>query len=164
MHIDPVSKIAKDARILIVDDEELNVSQLGQVLSRAGYAICISITDPAEALAKFADVQPDLLLLDWHMEPLSGLEFIQELLSLRRRHLAPHLPSMRHGGRFEIVDGVLRVEWELTQDVRWTLIAHFGAHAAYAAVPAAATIFSMGAAAAAPQVRLEPGGVIVTCG
>jgi maltooligosyltrehalose trehalohydrolase len=93
------------------------------------------------------------------------LEFIQELLSLRRRHLAPHLPAMRHGGRFEIVNEVLRVEWRLTHDARWTLIAHFGAHAAYASVPSAATIFSMGAAAAAaPQVRLEPGGVIVTCG
>ena len=93
------------------------------------------------------------------------LEFIQELLSLRRRHLAPHLSSMRHGGRFEIVGEVLRAEWQLTWDARWTLIAHFGAHAAYATVPAAATIFSLGAAAApAPQVRLEPGGVIVTCG
>jgi maltooligosyltrehalose trehalohydrolase len=93
------------------------------------------------------------------------LELIQELLSLRRRHLAPHLSSMRHGGRFEIVGEVLRAEWRLINEARWTLIAHFGTHAAYATVPSAATIFSMGAAAAAaPQVRLEPGGVIVTCG
>jgi len=93
------------------------------------------------------------------------LELIQELLSLRRRHLAPHLSSMRHGGRFEIVGEVLRAEWRLINDARWTLIAHFGTHAAHATVPSAATIFSMGAAAAAaPQVRLEPGGVIVTCG
>jgi maltooligosyltrehalose trehalohydrolase len=107
--------------------------------------------------------------LNWQERRLTPhrtrLEFIQELLSLRRRHLAPHLSSMRQGGRFEIIGDVLRAEWQLNQDARWTLIAHFGRHAAYATMPSAATIFSMGAAAAAaPQVRLEPGGVIVTCG
>lgn len=73
---------------------------------------------------------------------------------------------MRHGGRFEIVDEVLRTEWRLTHEARWTLMAHFGTHAAYATMPASgATVFSIGAVPApAPQVRLEPGGVIVTCG
>lgn len=79
MQFDPITNVARDARILIVDDQDNNVTALSQILDRAGYAICISITDPAEALAKFAAIQPDLLLLDWHMEPLSGLEFIQEL-------------------------------------------------------------------------------------
>jgi putative two-component system response regulator len=79
MQIDPITNVAKDARILIVDDREENISALSQILGRAGYAICISITEPREALAKFADIQPDLLLLDWHMEPLSGLEFIEML-------------------------------------------------------------------------------------
>lgn len=79
MQIDPITHVARDARILIVDDQENNIAPLSQILGRAGYAICISITDPAEALVKFADIQPDLLLLDWHMEPLSGLDFIQEL-------------------------------------------------------------------------------------
>jgi maltooligosyltrehalose trehalohydrolase len=108
--------------------------------------------------------------LEWHERKLpphrARLDFIQELLSLRRRHLAPHLPVMRQGGRFEIVNDVLRAEWRLSSDTLWTLIAHFGTHAAYATVPAAAaTVFSMGAvAASAPQVRLEPGAAIVTCG
>jgi putative two-component system response regulator len=79
MQLDPTTNVAKDARILIVDDREANISALSQILGRAGYAICISVTDPAEALGKFAALQPDLLLLDWHMEPVSGLDFIQAL-------------------------------------------------------------------------------------
>jgi maltooligosyltrehalose trehalohydrolase len=108
--------------------------------------------------------------LRWHERTFPAhrarLDFIQELLSLRRRHLAPHLPAMRRGGRFEIVNGVLRVEWRLTNDMQWTLIAHFGMHAANATLPASgATIFSVGAVvAAALQARLEPGAAIVTCG
>ena len=79
MHIDPSSNIAKDARILIVDDEELNVTLLGQILSRAGYGICISITDPQMAVAKFQEIQPDLLLLDWHMGEFSGADVLREI-------------------------------------------------------------------------------------
>jgi CheY-like chemotaxis protein len=79
MQLDPVTNVAKGARILIVDDEHDNVSTISQILRRAGYAICISITDSAEALEKFAGIQPDVLLLDWHMEPLSGLDFIENL-------------------------------------------------------------------------------------
>jgi len=81
MQIDPITNVARDARLLIVDDEESSISALSHILGRAGYAICISISDPREALAKFAALQPDLLLLDWHMEPFSGLDFIQEIKS-----------------------------------------------------------------------------------
>jgi putative two-component system response regulator len=79
MQLDPITHVARDARILIVDDREDNTSALSSILRRAGYAICISMTDPREALRKFPDLNPDLVLLDWHMEPVSGLEFIEAL-------------------------------------------------------------------------------------
>ena len=79
MQLDPVTHIARDARILIVDDRPDNTTILSQILGRAGYAICVSITNPAEALANFVDLQPDLILLDWHMFPISGLDFIEDL-------------------------------------------------------------------------------------
>jgi putative two-component system response regulator len=79
MLFDPFTNVARDARILIVDDMQANVTGLSQILARAGYAICISVTDPLEALDKFPELRPDLLLLDWHMEPVSGLEFIEQL-------------------------------------------------------------------------------------
>jgi maltooligosyltrehalose trehalohydrolase len=92
------------------------------------------------------------------------LDFIRELLALRRRYLAPHLSGRTRAGRFEIVNDVLRVEWRLADSRSWCLIAHFGEHAVYAALPATGTrVFSLGGvAAAAPQARLEPGAVIAT--
>ena len=81
MNIDPITHIARDARILIVDDDRNNVTALGQILSRAGYAICISITDPRKAAAKFHEMQPDLLLLDWHMGEWTGLDVLNEIRS-----------------------------------------------------------------------------------
>ncbi len=81
MQLDPITNVAKDARILIIDDREENIEALARIISRAGYAICISITDPGEALGNIAALQPDILLLDWHMAPVSGLDFIQSLKS-----------------------------------------------------------------------------------
>ncbi|MDP9291471.1 MAG: response regulator [Verrucomicrobiota bacterium] len=73
------SPITKNARILIIDDEPDNIMGLKRLLDRQGYAICISITDPREAIEQFATMQPDLVLLDWHMTPISGLKVLQEL-------------------------------------------------------------------------------------
>jgi hypothetical protein len=80
--------------------------------------------------------------------------------------LAPHLSNSIRAGRFEIVDEVLRVEWRLADGQPWRLVIHFGAHAAYAALPTAGTtVFSMGSVpAATPQARLEPGAVIAFYG
>jgi maltooligosyltrehalose trehalohydrolase len=91
------------------------------------------------------------------------LRFIEELLRLRQRHLAPLLNGHPAAGRFEIVDGVLRLEW-LLGGKSWRVLANFGRHAAYAdAPPSAAMLFALGATPAAPpQARLEPGSVIVS--
>jgi len=94
------------------------------------------------------------------------LDFIRELLALRRRYLAPRLSNHIRAGRCEIVDEVLRVEWRLADGQPWRLFVHFGAHAAYAVLPTGGTtVFSMGSVpAAAPQARLEPGAVIAVYG
>ena len=106
--------------------------------------------------------------LNWqerHASPhRERLDFIRELLALRRRYLAPHLSNRMHAGEFTVINDVLHLEWRLADDRTWCLMAHFGKHAAYAALPdTGTTVFSMGLAPApAPQARLEPGAVIAT--
>lgn len=92
------------------------------------------------------------------------LDFIRELLALRRRYLAPHLSSRARPGNFAIANDVLRVEWQLADGRVWSLIAHFGQHAVYAALPETGTrVFSAGGVGVtALQARLEPGAVIAT--
>jgi maltooligosyltrehalose trehalohydrolase len=94
------------------------------------------------------------------------LRFIRKLLALRQRHLAPYLPYLSRGGRYELIGAVLRAEWKLRDDSFWRLLVHFGSDAVYrTALSNGTIIYSAGVeAAAAPQVRLEPGAVIVSCG
>ncbi|HWN19181.1 MAG TPA: HD domain-containing phosphohydrolase [Gemmatimonadales bacterium] len=68
-----------DARILIVDDEPANVKILERVLAVAGYRRVTALTAPREAIARFAEINPDLLLLDLHMPEIDGITLMERL-------------------------------------------------------------------------------------
>jgi putative two-component system response regulator len=68
-----------DACILIVDDEPPNVKVLKRVLAVAGYRRVTAITAPLEAIARFSEIEPDLLLLDLHMPEIDGVAVMERL-------------------------------------------------------------------------------------
>ncbi len=74
--MDSSTTVQTNARILIIDDQETCAQFLEHILQRAGYAICITITDPAVAVRRMVELAPDLVLLDLMMEPLSGLDVL----------------------------------------------------------------------------------------
>ena len=69
----------KTSRILILDDEPANVRLLERLLERAGYAHFRSTTDSRQALPLYAELQPDLILLDMHLPDLPGDEELRQL-------------------------------------------------------------------------------------
>ncbi len=69
----------RDARILIVDDEEMNIRMLEQVLEPAGYTELASTTDARQVLPLFREFRPDLVLLDIKMPHLDGHEVLERL-------------------------------------------------------------------------------------
>jgi signal transduction histidine kinase len=69
----------RNARILIIDDDESSVSALTRVLTQTGYKNCTAITDSDLAAKQFVDLNPDLLLLDLHMQPVSGMEILNRI-------------------------------------------------------------------------------------
>ena len=70
----------KAPKILIVDDEPFNVDLLEQELDDQGYATCAA-TGGEEALEVLASEKPDLVLLDWMMPGLDGIEVLQRMRS-----------------------------------------------------------------------------------
>ena len=68
-------------RILIVDDEPLNLDLLDQELAEMGHVTERAI-DGSEALAKLDTVNPDLVLLDYQMPGMNGIGVLREI---RRR-------------------------------------------------------------------------------
>jgi len=67
------------ARILIVDDQEPNVSLLVQLLGEAGYTCVTSTMNPLEVCALHRKNQYDLILLDLQMPGMDGFHVMQGL-------------------------------------------------------------------------------------
>ena len=67
------------ANILIVDDQEVNVSLLEQMLAEAGYTHVASTRDPHEVCALHRRHHYDLILLDLQMPGMDGFEVMEGL-------------------------------------------------------------------------------------
>ena len=68
-----------NASILIVDDQESNVSLLEQLLREAGYACVASTMNPREVCALHRKNRYDLILLDLQMPGMDGFEVMEGL-------------------------------------------------------------------------------------
>jgi PAS domain S-box-containing protein len=68
-----------NASILIVDDQEANVSLLDQLLHKAGYVSVSSTMNPQEVCALHRMNRYDLILLDLQMPGMDGFQVIEAL-------------------------------------------------------------------------------------
>jgi CheY-like chemotaxis protein len=66
------------AKILLVEDNELNRDMLSRRLSRRGYLV-VEATDGEAALALAASERPDLILMDMSLPGLDGWEATRRL-------------------------------------------------------------------------------------
>lgn len=71
----------RDARVLIVDDEPVNVGLLEAFLEDNGMTRFRSTSDPREARGLFREFAPDLVLLDLMMPHLDGFAVMQQLFA-----------------------------------------------------------------------------------
>lgn len=79
---------ATSKRILVVEDNELNMKLLNDVLEAHGYEVLS--TGRGEVAVEWArEYHPDLILMDLQLPDLSGLEATQQLKSDAKTHDIP---------------------------------------------------------------------------
>ena len=90
------------ANVLIVDDNILNVQILKKILTDAGFCRLTFTTDSTKALDIYKEIHPDLVLLDFNMPNLNGIEVMEQMRALEGDHYLPVLmlsaeedPSLR---------------------------------------------------------------------
>ena len=83
-------------RILVVDDEPLNVELLEQELTDGGYEVDAAY-DGEAALTMITDSPPDLILLDVLMPGLDGIEVCRRLKQDPATRLIPVIIMTGHG-------------------------------------------------------------------
>jgi len=77
-----IDSTCKNAKILIVDDQQANIDILAGLLDALGYTNVKTITDSRLVIELFKADEPDLILLDLMMPHLSGFEVMEQLKSL----------------------------------------------------------------------------------
>lgn len=88
--------------VLVIDDEQAVRQMVAFNLEREGYQVR-QAADTIAARGEIADVRPDLLLLDWMLPGMSGLEFAR---ALRRESYGQDLPIIMLTARGEEEDMV----------------------------------------------------------
>lgn len=80
-----------NSKIMIVDDDPVNVLLLEKMLAHEGYNTLHSTSDSTQALALFAEIRPDLVLLDLTMPQVDGFEVMNQL---KKVDLEPRVPIL----------------------------------------------------------------------
>ncbi|HLO76300.1 MAG TPA: phosphate regulon transcriptional regulator PhoB [Magnetospirillum sp.] len=88
--------------ILIVEDEAALATMLRYNLEKEGFRVC-EAGDGEEALTVVAERKPDLVLLDWMLPSLSGIEVCRQL---RRKQATRELPVIMLTARGEEGDKI----------------------------------------------------------
>jgi two-component system phosphate regulon response regulator PhoB len=88
--------------ILVVEDEAALVTMLRYNLEKQGFRV-EEASDGQEALTKIAEAKPDLVLLDWMLPVMSGIEVCRQV---RRRPGTRDLPIIMVTARTEDQDAV----------------------------------------------------------
>src|SRR5665647_1427661 len=90
---------AHKSRILIVDDEPVNLKLLGKMLRSEGYTNLVFIADPRQVLEAYSAAPTDLILLDINMPYLDGYEVMAQLKKLADPLLPPILVLTAQAGK-----------------------------------------------------------------
>lgn len=77
------------SRILVVDDSPTSRKTVGLMLKSLGYVSYDEATDGTDALVKLERVRYALVISDWFMEPMPGIEL---LMKIRRSEALRQIP------------------------------------------------------------------------
>jgi two-component system chemotaxis response regulator CheY len=67
-------------RVLLVDDSTYIRTVLGSIIVEAGFEVVGEAADGEEAIRKYMDLKPDIVLMDVIMEPMNGMAATEAIL------------------------------------------------------------------------------------
>ena len=102
--MDAMQQSLKASRIMMVDDEAVNLKVLGKMLETQGYFDLVPVQDARTVVEVYRQRRPDLILLDLNMPHLDGYEVLAALKALADPLLPPIIMLTAQHGK----DSVLR--------------------------------------------------------
>ncbi len=91
-------------KVLVADDSALMRHVLVKTLNEGGVQTVVQAMDGAMAVEKVAEENPDLVLMDWIMPNMSGLEAVKEIRASGNN--VPIIMCTTEGERNRIIDAI----------------------------------------------------------
>ncbi len=91
-------------KILIVDDSKTMRSIVRNCLGELGYTAVEEACDGQDALDKAASYAPELVLLDWNMPRMSGIDFLKEYRA--RGNMVPVIMVTTESEKHRVIESI----------------------------------------------------------
>ena len=91
-----------DVSVLIVDDYKTMLKSIGTLLKQLGFANIDEASDGHQALRKMRARPYGLVISDWHMRPMGGLDLLKEVRADKAFARVPFVMIAADGGREKI--------------------------------------------------------------
>lgn len=76
------SSVMKSGMIVVVDDEQMVTSAFKTLLKLEGFTNCVAFNNPVEAIEFLKNNKPDIIISDFMMPDMNGLEFLTKAKEL----------------------------------------------------------------------------------
>ncbi len=77
--MDPEKYNLESLKILVVDDSKYMLHLIASILRSIGVGILSETSQVEIALGKISDFQPDIIITEWRMKPINGMQFVKEI-------------------------------------------------------------------------------------
>lgn len=101
-----IDNVNKNITILVVDDYALTRDMVKSILRQIGFTNVIGAEDGRFALDILSDTKVDLVICDWNMPHMSGLEVLQEIRSKPVHQSLPFLMLTAEAYRENVVEAM----------------------------------------------------------
>ncbi|MDR0315460.1 MAG: response regulator [Treponema sp.] len=99
--------MSTELTIMIVDDSRIMRNTVKGVFSGMGVAcIYVEAGDGQEALRQLGLYPVDLVLLDWNMPRLSGIDFLKQVRSMEKYRALPIIMVTSESAKFNVIEAL----------------------------------------------------------
>lgn len=91
--------------VLVVDDDQTSLKIITKLLQTAGYLV-LTATDGREAVTLLAEASPDLIVSDWMMPRMSGLELCRQVKSNERTRQSYFILLTAKSEKEDVIQGL----------------------------------------------------------
>lgn len=104
MSVESLPFVGKNARVVLVDDDEAILRLLQKKLERAGYCVD-AYTDSKQAFQAIRETPPEFVITDWEMPELDGLQLCRQIRALEQSTYVYSIILTSRTGKEELVSG-----------------------------------------------------------